>query len=368
MVLLALSRHSDYTTAVKILSTCLWLIATLNITTFILGSLAVPIVVMFFVAGGFLSVFWQHKAAFSGAKKALKESAKQEWRRAETSLVEKGITHKMAESVSSDGDNLDTLIDLERSGTPTSERSGHSGNQKQEDTTSVGEDSAGIEQTDSPEEKQVSFGPVTAISAGSPAPQKTWKSEQKTQTPPHSGGRDESDGRWKRAVNSSAGPQKESVPSHTQSNQVFLILFVGCLVVILWRYPVITLPLVPLFLWSGLKRVISLAAVQSCVLCKVPNLMSSAQTWFSVRRNVLFPPPMPALLQMYFFVDKRVLKAVKQSVGSLVSAFIIVSLLLTVLTTSIVLIFEIRVEVTHYLSVAATVWNRTVASNPQLSE
>ena len=51
--------------------------------------------------------------------------------------------------------------------------------------------------------------------------------------------------------------------------------------------------------------------------------------------------------------------------SGLVSMYMIVGLVLAVF---ILLIFEIQVELSHYVSVSATVWNCTVANHPQLKE
>lgn len=124
VVLLLLSRRSEYTTALKILSVSLWFLTSLNVTAYLLGSALVPAMVALFMSAAVLSFYQKVKDIFTiGKLKMRKGRSGEEVRGEETvrgmepegSVLERGITQKTAESVSEDlGDN--TSIDIEKGG------------------------------------------------------------------------------------------------------------------------------------------------------------------------------------------------------------------------------------------------------------
>ena len=122
---------------------------------------------------------------------------------------------------------------------------------------------------------------------------------------------------------------------------------------------------IPLTLWCVIKYVISLAVIQNSVLNRISNSSQTAKNWFISQQKILCPWPMPTMYAIYLFIDKKILEGVKKSMGSLVSALIIVLLLVAVVAVSVLLVFQIQVEVMHYASAAVSVWN---ATNPQIKE
>ena len=278
LVLFALSRHYNHPLATKILSTCMWFLAILNIASHVLGGIALPVVVTFFISAAIVGLL-------------SKENGDARSNQGSVEPLEEGITREMVRSASGE------YRDNEVRETPRLERGGLARR---------------LEGTDEPDSKR--------------------KGEK------------------------------------TQSNQIFLVLFVAVLIVTMWKYPLLLLLLSPLALWSILKYAVSITAVQNSALCKIPELWASAKAWVFTRRNLFFPTPMPTLLRMYITVDSKVLSSIKSSVGSLMSCWIILGLLLSGLAVSILLVFQIQVELVHYVTMSANVWNRTVASSPQLQE
>lgn len=62
------------------------------------------------------------------------------------------------------------------------------------------------------------------------------------------------------------------------------------------------------------------------------------------RRAVLIPSPLQALLRFFVKGDKKFNQGLQESIDFLVSAFMIVTLLVTVLFGSIFLIFQVRMN------------------------
>lgn len=223
------------------------------------------------------------------------------------------------------------------------------------------------------DEKQlrtVSFEPVVTQSE---IPLSRKKAEDRPPSQPEAsgGGFDEVDARFRhttRHVHPIDTRECDSDKTRAQSNQVFLLLSAVCLIVTFWKYPLLVLLLAPFALWILIKHVLTLAVVEQSALCRLPAVWNGVQTWIASRKEVLYPSPLPTLLKMYIIADNKVLGAVKRSLASLMSMCIIVGLMTTGLAVFILLIFEIQVELSHYVNVSATVWNRTVASHPQLKE
>ena len=80
------------------------------------------------------------------------------------------------------------------------------------------------------------------------------------------------------------------------------------------------------------------------------------------------PHPLFTLCNAFLSLDQMVLETAISSVSSLMSAFIITVLLVSGLALTLFLALQIRVELTHYVTMMTTIWNRTLSSNPQLME
>ena len=387
-VLLLLSRRSEYPTVVKILSVSLWFLTTLSVVTYVFGSAGVPVVIALFVSASALNFYWRVKSIVTvqrstWARYAKKDRHVEEMKGSdgvseieeEGSILEKGITLETAESFSENrGENMSSGIEEEQDS--ASEKKGSSevletsiesqeSSEVKEDSDESGWKESGegnltLQAEDEAHLSKVSFGPVvtkpetpvleeeniTRTEAG-------WKAEP---------GIDETDARFRFAAT------RDLQKARAQGNQVFLLLFTVCLIVTFWKYPFLLLLLAPFALWIVVKRVLSLAVVQQSTFRRIPAVFHSTQAWIAARKDTFFPSPLPTMLKIYIFVDKKLLHIVKQSMGGLVSMCMIVGLILAVLAVFILLIFEIQVELSHYVSVSATVWNRTVANHPQLKE
>ena len=385
-VLLLLSRRTEYPTVVKILSVSLWFLTTLSVVTYVFGSAGVPVVIALFVSASALNFYWRVKSTVA-VQRSLWAKHKEKDRRVgerkgsdrfsemeeEGSILEKGITLETAESFSEGlGDNVSSGIEEEQGSVSeerkrssevldTSVESLESSEVKEDLDVSgwkeSGEGNLTLQAESEGHMNKVSFGPVvTKPETPVLEVEKVTETEAGDQV---DSGIDETDARFR--FSNTRDLQK----ARAQGNQVFLLLFTVCLIVTLWRYPFLLLLLAPFALWIVIKRALS---VQQSTFCQIPTVLRTTQAWIVARKEVFFPSPLPTMLKMYIFVDKKLLHVVKQSMGGLVSMCMIVGLILAGLAVFILLIFQIQVELSHYVSVSATVWNRTVANHPQLKE
>ncbi len=305
-MLLVLGRHSHYPLATKVLSTCLWVLAILNVASYVLGAtVALPAVAILFAIASGISLWRSLRGEEGGTK-----SGGQEGREERPLPLERADTKAAARSVSGDFES--------------EEREG-----KKEEELVV----------------------VETVGA----------SKEVTELLETQAGVDEPDRRLRLT------PGRES--EKKDSDYVFLVLSAAVLMMLLWRYPFFLLLLSPLALWTAVKFVISLTVVrESVVVIQAPGLKSSLERWVGARKSLFFPTPMPTLFSMYIFVDKKVLRVVRGTIDSIMSAFIILGLVVLGLGVTIFLVFEIQVELSHYVTMSVNVWDRMVTSSPQLQE
>lgn len=160
---------------------------------------------------------------------------------------------------------------------------------------------------------------------------------------------------------------ESALRARKSNNYVFVVLIVACLMVCFWKYPLLFVLLVPLLLWVVLGKVlypyirphVQLRLRMRAIILTIASLFSS-KTW------LFFPPPITTLGRMFLLVDHMILKLAIQSVGGIVSLCIIVGLLVSVTAAFVLLMFQIQVELSHYVTVGTVVWNKTLEANPQL--
>ena len=424
LLLILTSQYSGYRTALKSLSVCLWFLALLNVGVYLCGAIAVPVVVILFAGSIVTSLVWTAKEDIAKRRKKRMTIVQRTDSEivAEEGLLEKGLSLDNLKRMQSEETSSELEFDDMQMQTKMKERP----NDKVEpcekkastpDTSGQGvssglgmtEDEAtfdltrddGDDTAHDVEHRKVSFGPGTVVEQYSPGtvdeqyddqekpppldisdlgplvkkaplnskgrskPSSRQMGQRKEGSPIPSRGVEEVDGgRFRRL----ASPRKDSVRARAQSNQVFLILFIASLMVTLWKYPILLLFPTPAVVWSFIKYIISLAIIQNSVLTQISSSWTTLKTRLTSQRKILFPWPMPTMFAVYLIIDSKVLNSTKKTMGSLMSAFIILVLLVSALAVTVVVVFQIQVEVMHYLSSAVMVWNRTVATNPQIKE
>ena len=225
-----------------------------------------------------------------------------------------------------------------------------------------------MNEDDLEEKPRVSFSPAETVAKLSPIKEPEASSTPETDMLGAEEQEDEVDGRG-RLFNLSEMSAKERAKARAQTNRVFMVLFTACFVVYVWRHPLLVLLFIPFGMWSGLKYTFNFAVARnSKLVAKLSSRWSNLKNGILTRKSVLFPSPIPTIIQIYLVIDKKILNIIRNSIGSLLTTFIIVSLLIGVTAVTVMLLFEIQVEVMHYVTSALAVWNSTVADSNQINE
>ena len=354
----------------------MWFLAALNLFSYLLGSaVAIPLVICVFVSGATLSVAGSVKGMLAlGEKK--KRSARLPQRKEEdeeTAYPSSGEGRKSKPAREGDSEGGRGLGVEEEGGVRL-----EPGSKDEPDFGAVhsfesaGSPSGGVVGFSGPDDdcskSRVSFGPVTRYSLERKDSHEQWEEEgglsevkalpPEAETPPEA--RDVGRGG---AQPSPEGERAAANARNSRRNLVFLILSILFLAMVFWTYPFLLFLFVPFAVWALLNKAFNLWLKD-----RLPLYFEGLQSWAHSRRALLFPTPLPTLLKAYLYLDRKVLQAAKASVSSLMSAFIIASLLVGGLALTVFLALQIQVELTHYITMTTAIWNRTLSSNPQLLE
>lgn len=337
LLLILLSRGQlKYSLSLKILSSTLWFVAILNVLAFILGTAAIPLVIVLFTAAAILSMTWK-KQPHRPKKLEVKEED-----------LDKGPYMTALSSVSSfyDEGNEKTQIEIERKEGSLAPKGGKEGVSRRD----VG-DEADVPSTSS----SVSFGKVETIH----------EIPHRKDHPEVGGDKGEGAGRGRILRRKTPQAHLKALRARENSNLVFVVLLIVYFIVIFWKYPLFLVLLSPVVFWSALKYVLSLS---STLGSRIRRLINKTASLIRGSAWLIFPPPLPTITRMFLYGDRMILRLAVMSMGSLVSSFIIIGLVVGVAATVVMLLLEVQVELTHYASVGVKVWNMTLSSNPQLSQ
>ncbi len=379
LLLLFLTRgkkESRLSLALKILSSLIWFLLVLNLAAVILGSLAPPLVVLLFVSAAILSVTGKKEKKL---KKRGKSETDPEGSGGDDNNIEDpyskltALSSISASSLFEDADtaNVDTQIEGvydEATGSKVS-KSGKVG------TSGFNKDDAGkIGSKEGEEEEEgddlyevpssVSFGSIESI------PLRVGTSKDDSAKIPRGSKMREGMGAGHRRMEDRRSTRLKATQVKMQrarehSNLVFMVLILAYFIVITCKYPLIMFLLSPLALWALLRRAFSLSPPLEPFMRKVVN--AAGGVWGEMSW-LITPPPLPTLMRMYIYADRTILKLAVQTTGSLVSCFIIIGLVVGVVMGVVALLLQVQVELAHYMTVGAKVWNMTLTRNPQLSE
>ena len=146
------------------------------------------------------------------------------------------------------------------------------------------------------------------------------------------------------------------------SNQVFLVLMTLCSMLILLHHPWLLFISALFGLGWCIKQLMFLSIAKYCYNL-VTSTWSKVKQWCYTHHLKLFPHPMPMFFQICFDIDNLFLHLLKMSVSSLMSGFIIVSLILGSIGLSVFLVFQIQLEVSYTVGLATQVLNSSVANS-----
>lgn len=350
-VLLLLMSNSSHKIALKVLSACLWIMGLVTAGTYLIGSLAIPAVFFLFIASIIASFVVLAKKE---KEKWFENSSERE--SVEEGLLEKGITVENIQRLSLQESELEVRI----LGTDS-------------DCDSV--DSIQDDDYKGTNKKQVSFDPSTPVKL---SPQVT-----RDASPPRLQAQSKNIPLLKRQskqfsnkhnpkeieeIDGATPSCSHHVRVQAQNNNIFFVLLTACLLVVLWKHPIITLFLIPFAIWSCIKHLFAITVVKHLVGDYLSRLSQTITNWFRANNKILIPWPMPMMYTIYLSGDKKIFEAVKKSIGSLVSALIIVLMLVVVCASFVLLMLQIQVELKHYTDSAVSVWNNTMTANPQIRE
>lgn len=404
IILLVLTvRGSDYFTPMKLLSASLWFLLMFNFGALLIGSVALPLIIGVFLLAALIGKFC---TSFK-ARKLFEDNDDSEESRMEnggeapandgsddSGVSERGITLNALRSVlsldydetDSVGQDQETQQDTEFSTTsflsdedsttcsPYSKKQESTRTSAKVKRSSMKRDKEkkskkGEMEEDTLDEKpRVSFGPAETVGDLSPAKESDTLSLSTSEMELHEEEDDDVDGRGRPFVLSEMSA-KERARARRQSNRVFIVLFTACFVVYVWRHPLLVLLFIPFGVWSGLKNAFNFAVARNSeFVAGLSSRWSDIRNIIQTRRSILLPSPIPTIIQIYLAIDKKISNIVRSSIGGLLTTFIIVSLLIGMTTVTILLLFEIQMEVMHYVTSALAVWNSTVADNQQINE
>ena len=367
-----------YAAALTILSTLVWFIAVLNAAAYVLGTaIALPLVTCVFVLGAALSVANMVKKMVDSGKgeRLAKGPGRSCVRKGEDGVklshsemgeAGSGGRSKRREDSVSDLEEVRCLGDLEYDGGGEEEGEGEGeeeeGEGEIESTDTGGESVSSLTQSDrrinlgSPQDSvtksRVSFGAVTTIS-----PEKIFGSLDGA-----------SEGSVEEMANGASTLQESTTKEFSQSDFIFLCLYISFFVTVFWTYPFLLILLVPFAVWSALKRVLRLRVYENTFFCRSSSIFTSLQGWIGTRKSLLLPTPIPTLINLYLTIDRKILVIAKGSIDSLISGCIIFGLLVSGLGLTVFLVLQIQVELSHYVTMMSAVWERALSSNPQLAE
>ena len=365
-----------YATVFTALSTLVWFIAILNAAAYVLGTaIALPLVTCVFVMGAVLSLVTIVRKIMDskkdgGSMKSLgdvqRSEEEGELRYSEEGEAGNGGCSKRREDSVSDLEEVKCLGDLEcdEGGEEKEEEEEGEGEIESADTRRECDDSSLSQSDGNPQEtitkSRVSFGTNTIINSES-------TSGRVGDVSGHEGpsGRE---GPVEEMANGASTLQKSTTQKLSQSDFVFLCLYISFFVTVFWTYPFLLILLVPFAIWSALKRILRLRVYENTFLCRPSSIFISLRGWMGTRRSLLLPTPIPTLLNLYLTIDRKILVIAKGSIDSLISGFIIFGLLVSGLGLTVFLVLQIQVELSHYITMMGAVWERALSSNPQLAE
>ena len=159
----------------------------------------------------------------------------------------------------------------------------------------------------------------------------------------------------------------QSTEYDSASSKAFLILITLCSLLVLLRHPYLLLLVLPFCLIWCIKQLVNLSVTLRCYKFLM-LFVSKLYSWCLTHQNKLIPQPIPVLLQICGDIDNLAFVLLKQFVGSLMSAIIIISLLLCSIGLAVFVIFQIQLEISYTVGLVTQVLNSTVAHNPWIYE
>ncbi|KAK8400801.1 hypothetical protein O3P69_002533 [Scylla paramamosain] len=172
---------------------------------------------------------------------------------------------------------------------------------------------------------------------------------------------------------SAGGHTMHQTQSHVEENGSNIYLkgvFVGCILVELWRHNYL-LPLLPTaMIYYGIKKLASRYLMWSAKNGSVvANMMCAVRSkvggFLGLRRPALLPAPIRGVAKLLMRTDNQAVVVLVAAVDALVTLFVILTVIFFAVTASIYLAVQIQGESMALISLGSQVINSTVVNNPQ---
>ena len=155
---------------------------------------------------------------------------------------------------------------------------------------------------------------------------------------------------------------ESAIRARESNNFVFVVLIVSTIFVCVWKYALFQI------FFAFLLLLLLGRSVYPYIQSYVRETAGKISALFVHKKEVFFPPPVVIMGRAYFHVDRMVLTLAIQSVGSIVTTFIIVGLLTSVFVVSVMVLLQIQVELSQYLVEGVVLWNKTMSLNPDMNQ
>ena len=159
--------------------------------------------------------------------------------------------------------------------------------------------------------------------------------------------------------------KKSESRQFTTVTNIFLVLTTTCFLVMLWRNMWLLLLIVPMVLWSLVKRPLVMQLPFVSLLYN--KSMRMFDSLLIEKKELLCPQPLPILVQLCQRLDRKLLRVLKSSVGTIMSAGIIIALVVGGVGLFVFFVLEVQVEVAYAVNLMKQLLNSSVIESPWLN-
>ena len=153
--------------------------------------------------------------------------------------------------------------------------------------------------------------------------------------------------------------------NNAESDRYFKFLFWLYVSIKLWSFQVLALILF-IIIWKSIKLIYFLLKDYLYKKIDVKNLIVKINNWISERKEILTPTPFKILLNFYYIGDYKLNRWLRQSISSIISAFMILALLSFIIIAIILLAIKVQDESLKLISIISDILNENIYSQPQL--
>ena len=176
---------------------------------------------------------------------------------------------------------------------------------------------------------------------------------------------------WINTPNSSDKPYKRSFSTvnifqeASPSDRYFKFLFWFYITVKLWSFQMISF-IFFIFFWKVIKITATFLSKILYEKFDMTGLANNIRLWITERQEVLTPTPFKILVNFYYIGDFKMNKWLRQSLHSIISAFMIFALLFFLISTIVLLAMQVQDESIKLITIISNIANENIYSHPHL--